>query len=179
MARNVLKVDSFLNHQIDPDLMQQIGEKLTERLRSTAPTKVLTIETSGIAPALATATALHIPLVIARKRRIAGMPHELLQESTLSPTLNQIVQFFVSPEFITPADRVVIIDAFMTTGQTLLALARLVRSARAQVVGIGTVIEKQFEVGRQKLEPLGVPVESLVKIRIGNDGVISFADEST
>jgi xanthine phosphoribosyltransferase len=173
----VLKVDSFLNHQIDPDMMLDIGRELAGLFQGVQPTRILTVETSGIAPAFATAAALHIPLVIARKRRVAGMPHDLLRESTISHSINQIVEFFVSPEFITPQDRVVIVDAFMTSGQTLLALARLALRGKATVVGIGTIIEKQYEQGRKKLEMLGVPIESLVKIREMGSGTIRFDDD--
>jgi xanthine phosphoribosyltransferase len=174
-GHGTLKVDSFLNHQIDPELMMRIGRELANRFQSQAPTKVLTVETSGIAPSFATAVALHIPVIVARRRRVPGMPHELLRESTLSPTLNQIVEFFVSPEFLTAGDRVLVMDAFMTSGQTLLTLARLAASGNATVVGVGTVIERQFEGGRQKLLALGVPIESLVKIKQIEDGIITFA----
>jgi xanthine phosphoribosyltransferase len=174
LGRDVIKVDSFLNHQVDPDLMLEIGRALAARFQDTQPSKVLTVETSGVAPAFATAAALHVPLVIARKRRAAGMPRELLQESTLSTSTGQIVDLFASPEFITTADRVLVIDAFMTTAQGLLALVRLAEHGGARVVGIGTVIEKVFEGGREKLEKLGVPVHALVRIGSIDDAEIRF-----
>lgn len=175
-ARNILKVDSFLNHQVDPELMMEVGRELAQRLGSQKPTKVLTLETSGIIPAFTTAVALHIPVVIARKRRAPGMPRELLKESTLSSSDKQIIDLYASPEFITPADRVVIVDAFMTTGQTLLALARLAQNGGAQVVGIGTVIEKTSEGGRQNLSRLNVPIHALVRIEKIEGGQIYFAE---
>lgn len=176
LAHNVLKVDSFLNHQVDPDLMLEIGVALAERFRDIHPTKVLTVETSGVAPAFATAAALHIPFVIARKRRAAGMPRELLKQSTLSTSAGQIVDLFASPEFITATDRVLVIDAFMATAQSLLALVRLAQDGGASVVGIGAVIEKMSEGGREKLEKLGIPVRSLVRVEGIQDNEIRFVD---
>lgn len=176
LGRNILKVDSFLNHQVDPDLMMQVGRELAQRLGPQQPTKVLTLETSGIIPAFTTAVALRIPVVVARKRRAPGMPRVLLKESTLSPSEKQIVELYVSPEFITPDDRVIIVDAFMTTGQTLLALVRLAESGGAQVVGIGTVIEKTFESGREKLAALHIPVHALVRIQKIEGDKIYFAE---
>lgn len=164
LGHDVLKVDSFLNHQVDPDLMLEIGRALAERFAAEQPTKILTVETSGVAPAFAAAAALHIPLIIARKHRAAGMPRELLKESTLSVSTGQIMDLYASPEFITAHDRILIVDAFLTTGQTLLAQVRLAEDGGARVVGIGTVIEKTLQGGRAKLEKLGIPVYALVRV---------------
>lgn len=174
LARGVLKVDSFLNHQIDPDLMLAIGREFAARLEPTSPTKLLTVETGGIAPALATATVMDLPLIVARKRRAEGMPRELLRESTISQTRGQLIDLLVSPEFLGPTDRIVIIDDFLTNAQTMLALTRLVAKGGATLVGIGVVIEKSFEGGREALAELQVPVESLVCISAIRDGKIEF-----
>lgn len=176
LGRGVIKVDSFLNHQIDPDLMNEIGTEFVRRLGDTHPTKVLTVETGGIAPAFATAALLHVPLVVARKRRAAGMPRELLQESTLSQTRHEAVDFFASPEFLTVSDRILIIDDFLTNAQTMMALARLAQSGGAQIVGIGVVIEKALEGGRNDLSELGVPVEAIIRIGKIKDGSLEFLD---
>lgn len=176
LGRGVIKVDSFLNHQIDPDLMHEIGSELARRLSGTNPTKVLTVETGGIAPAFVTASYLHIPLIVARKRRAAGMPRELLQESTLSQTRHEAIDFFASPEFLTARDRVLLIDDFLTNSQTMMALARLAQSGGAQIVGIGVVIEKAHEGGREALAALHVPVEALVRIGRVQDGGLEFLD---
>ncbi len=176
LGRGVLKVDSFLNHQVDPDLMLEIGREFARRLGAVNPNKILTVETGGIAPAFATATALHVPLIIARKRRAAGMPRELLRESTLSQTRGQIVDLMVSPEFISANDRILLIDDFLTNAQTMLALSRLAQAGGAQVVGIGVVIEKTFEHGRAALAELGVPVIALVRVSRLDGGTIEFAD---
>lgn len=175
-SRGILQVDSFLNHQVDPDLIQAIGTEFARRLQSSRPTKILTVETGGIAPALATALTLHIPLIIARKRRAEGMPRELLQESTLSQTRNRPIDLLVSPQFLGAQDRIIIIDDFLTHAQVMLALSRLVAAGGAQLVGIGVVIEKALEGGRDALASLQVPVEALVRIgKINPDG-IEFLD---
>ncbi len=173
LGRGILKVDSFLNHQVEPGMMIEIGQELARRLGPQQPTKVLTVETSGILPAYATAAALNVPLVFARKHRSVGMPAQPLLESTLSQKEERIIQLLVSPEFLTRADRVLIVDDFLTTAQVILALARLAKASGAQVVGVGAVIEKAFEHGREALANLKVPVESLVQIeRIENGNVI-------
>jgi xanthine phosphoribosyltransferase len=176
LGRGIIKVDSFLNHQVDPDLMHDIGNEFAGRLVDTHPTKIMTVEAGGIAPAFATASILHLPLIIARKRRAAGMPRELLQESTRSQTRGEAIDLYASREFLTPQDRIVIIDDFLTNAQTMLALTRLARSGGAQVVGIGVVIEKAFEGGREALASLNVPVEALVRIAKIQEGDIQFLD---
>lgn len=163
-AHGVIRVDSFLNHQVHPDLMLDIGRELATRLAVTHPTKVLTVEAGGIPAAFATAAALHIPLVIARKHRAPGMPRVLLTESTLSQTTNQAVDLFVSPEFLGEGDRVILVDDFLTNAQRMLALSRLVASGGARTVGIGAVLEKTLEGGRAALAELDVPVEALVRL---------------
>lgn len=176
LGRGIIKVDSFLNHQVDPGLIREIGTEFARRLASTEPTKILTVETGGIAPALVTALTLNIPLIIARKRRAAGMPRELLQESTLSQTRSQAIDLFVSPEFLASGDRIVIIDDFLTNAQVIIALTRLVKSGGAQLVGIGAVIEKVHENGREALASLDVPVEALVRIGDIKPGGIEFLE---
>ncbi len=176
LGGGILKVDSFLNHQVDPGLMTRMGQELARRLKHVQPTKVLTAETSGIAPALATAAALGIPLVFARKHAPLTMDYSIISESAQSRTHGNRVELMVSTEYLTPEDRVLIIDDFLATAQTICALSRLVAKANARVVGIGTVIEKRFEHGRENLAVmLDVPVESLAIIESMEDGEIRFA----
>lgn len=172
LGKGILKVDSFLNHQIDPQLMIRVGQELARRLAHTQPTKVLTAETSGIAPALAAAAALNIPLVFARKRPPLTMDYTIVSESARSRTQGKMVDLMVSTEYLRPGDRVLIIDDFLATAQTITALARLADKVGARVVGIGTVIEKTFENGRANAQHLGVPIESLVVITSMDDGKI-------
>ena len=172
LGKGILKVDSFLNHQIDPRLMTHLGEELARRLAHTQPTKVLTAETSGIAPALAAAAALGIPLVFARKRPPLTMDYTIVSESARSRTQGKMVELMVSTEYLREGDRVLIIDDFLATAQTITALARLVEKVGARVVGIGTVIEKTFEHGRENARHLNVPIASLAVVTSMDDGKI-------
>lgn len=169
LGGGILKVDSFLNHQIDPALMARLGAELAQRFAHTQPTKVLTAETSGIAPALATAAALNIPVLFARKHAPLTMDFTIVSEHAQSRTHGNPVELMVSTEYLTPRDRVLIIDDFLATAQTIAALVRLVAKINAQLVGIGTVIEKKFEHGREHLKDVQVPIESLAVI-VSMDG---------
>ena len=176
LGGGILKVDSFLNHQIDPGLMTRLGEELAKRLSYTHPTKVLTAETSGIAPALATAAALAIPVVFARKSPPLTMDYTIVRETCRSRTHDQMVELMVSTEYLTPQDRVLIVDDFLATAQTILALARLVDKVQATLVGVGAVVEKEFELGRVNAKSLNVPIESLAVIANMDDGKILFKE---
>ena len=176
LGGGILKVDSFLNHQIDPALMVRLGAELARRLEYTHPSKVLTAETSGIAPALATAAALNIPVIFARKHAPLTMDYTIVSENAKSRTHGDLVQLMVSTEYLRPGDRVLIIDDFLATAQTIQALARLVAKVDAEVVGIGTVIEKQFERGRANLGNVGVPVVSLAVITCMDGGQFMFEE---
>lgn len=175
LGRGILKVDGFLNHQVDPHLMDACGRDLAGRFAVTRATKVLTAEISGIAPAFCTALAMGVPLVYARKQKPITMPDQIYLTLAPSHTKGLNVELIVSPEYLGPAERVVIVDDFLATGQTILALARLAKAAGAAVVGIGVVIEKTFEGGRDALTPLGVPIEALATITDMRDGKIVLA----
>ncbi len=176
LGGGILKVDSFLNHQIDPGLMTRLGEELARRLAHTRPTKVLTAETSGIAPALATATALGVLVVFARKSPPLTMDYTIVKEVCRSRTHDKMIELMVSTEYLTPQDRVLIVDDFLATAQTINALARLVAKVNATLVGVGTVIEKEFERGRVNARDLNVPIESLAVIANMDAGKIVFKD---
>lgn len=164
LGNGILKVDSFMNHQIDAVLMREIGIEFALRLRHTEPTKVLTAETSGIAPALAAAMVLEVPLVFARKHKPLTMGDAPYRQMADSHTHSRVVELMVSREFLGPADRVLIIDDFLATAKTILALVKLIEESGASLVGIGAVIEKSFEGGRAALRALNVPTESLAVI---------------
>ncbi len=176
LGNGILKVDSCLNHQIDPGLMTRVGQELARRLGDTRPTKVLTAETSGIAPALATAAALEIPVVFARKHAPLTMDFTIVREEARSRTHGKMVELMVSTEYLRPQDRVLIVDDFLATAQTIRALVRLIEQVNATLVGIGTVVEKQFECGRQNLKDVHVPIESLAVIVSMDDGHIVFEE---
>jgi xanthine phosphoribosyltransferase len=169
-------VDSFINHQVDPALMLAAGGALAAHFGALGITKVLTAEISGIAPALTTALALGVPVVYGRKTKPITMPEEVYVASAPSHTKGQEVQLMVSPEFLTSRDKVLIIDDFLATGDTILALVRLAQHAGAEVIGVGAVIEKSFEGGRAKLEALGLRVRSLAVIAKMTDDEIIFAE---
>ena len=175
LGGGILKVDSFLNHQVDPAFMLAVGGALAAHFGAGNITKVLTAEISGIAPALTTALALGVRVVYGRKNKPITMPEKVFLQSAPSHTKGTTVSIMVSPEFLHAGDRVLIIDDFLASGATILALARLVEEADATVVGIGTVIEKSFEGGRARLESLGYPVRSLVVIDKMTDDDIVFA----
>jgi xanthine phosphoribosyltransferase len=174
LGRGILKVDSFINHQIDPRLMVDVGREMARRFADVGITKVLTAEISGIAPALATGQALDVPVVYARKTRPVTMTGPVFVEIAPSHTKGRDVFLMVSTEFLGPGDRVLVVDDFLATGATILALVRLVQHAEAELVGIGTVIEKAFEGGRAELEALGVPVVSLAVVSDMGDGQINL-----
>jgi len=176
LGGGILKVDSFINHQVDPQFMMEVGRELARRFAHLEITKVLTAEISGIAPALTTALALGVPLVYARKTRPITMVDGAYREVAPSHTKGKVVELMVSVEFLKPGDKVLIVDDFLATGQTIEALARIVKMSGATLVGIGTVIEKTFEGGRERLQYLNVPIESLVKITDMADGRIVFGE---
>jgi xanthine phosphoribosyltransferase len=177
MGQGILKVDGFINHQVDPHLMLEVGRHLAERFRAAGATKVLTAEISGIAPALTTALALGIPVVYARKTKPITMPEEVFRRRAPSHTKGREVELMASPEYLLPDDRILIVDDFLATGRTIQALVRLVDDAGATLVGIGAVIEKRFEAGREVLLHLNVPIESLAVITDMSSGRIVFEGE--
>ena len=176
LGRGILKVDSFINHQVDPALMLAVGGALAAHFGALGITKVLTAEISGIAPALTTALALGIPVVYGRKTKPITMPESVYVASAPSHTKGQRVELMVSPEFLNHTDKVLIIDDFLATGDTILALVRLAQNAGAEVIGVGAVIEKSFEGGRAKLEAMGLRVRSLAVITKMTDDEIIFAE---
>lgn len=164
LGRGIIKVDCFINHQVDAPLMVEAGRELAGRFAATHPTKVLTAESSGIAPALCAGLALGLPVIYARKRRPITMPPTVYRRTAPSHTKGEEVELLVSPEVLGPHDRVLIVDDFLASAQTILALVGLVEDAGAGLVGIGVVIEKRFEGGRAALAALGVPIEALAVI---------------
>ena len=176
LGGGILKVDSFLNHQVDPALMLAAGGALAAHFGALGITKVLTAEISGIAPALTTALALGVPVVYGRKTKPITMPENVYIQSAPSHTKGKEVHLMVSPEFMGAQDKVLIIDDFLATGHTIMALVRLAQQAGAEVIGVGAVIEKSFEGGRAALEAQGIRVRSLAVIKEMTDTEIIFAE---
>ncbi|MBV6452601.1 MAG: Xanthine phosphoribosyltransferase [Anaerolineales bacterium] len=174
LGGGILKVDSFVNHQVDPLLMDACGREFARLFASVRATKVLTAEISGIAPALTTAIHLGLPVVYARKNKPVTMPDQVFLTLAPSHTKGRTVELIVSPEYLANGERVLIIDDFLASGQTILGLVRLAEASGSKVVGVGALIEKSFEGGRAALESLGVPVESLACITKMEEGRIEF-----
>jgi xanthine phosphoribosyltransferase len=175
LGGGILKVDNFINHQVDPVLMDLCGQELAKQFAGVGATRILTAEISGIAPALMTARHLGVPVVYARKSKPITMPDQVYLTIAPSHTRGRPVELIVSPEFLAPGERVLIIDDFLASGATILGLVRLTQAAGASLVGIGALIEKTFEGGRDALAYLKVPVISLACIVSMLDGKIVFA----
>ncbi|MEK4148029.1 xanthine phosphoribosyltransferase [Robertmurraya sp. FSL W8-0741] len=176
LSSQVLKVDSFLNHQIDPRLMAEVGKEFANRFKKENITKVLTIESSGIAPGLMAALELEVPVVFARKRKSLTLVNDLLTASVHSFTKNETNEISVSNQFLMQDDRVLIIDDFLANGQAALGLVDIVKASGAEVAGIGIVIEKSFQNGGSLLREKGFRVESLARIS-SLEGGVQFLDE--
>jgi xanthine phosphoribosyltransferase len=179
LGGGILKVDGFVNHQLDPVLTLQMGTEFARLFASlgvTDITKVITAEVSGIAPALATAHALNVPIVYARKSRPITMQNGAYSATAPSHTKGGIVELIVSPEYLRPSDRVILIDDFLASGETIAALADVIHQCGATLCGIGCVIEKEFEGGRQRLASLSVPVVSLAQIESMEGDAIRVRD---
>lgn len=167
LGRGILKVDGFINHQLDPTLTLAMGHEFARRFAAagvTGVTKIVTAEVSGIAPALTTAIVLTVPVVYARKTRPVTMPSGYYWAQAPSHTKGGIVELIISPEYLLPSDRVLLIDDFLATGLTIGALANVIAQCGATLCGIGCLVEKRFEGGRAHLQALGVPIVSLAII---------------
>ena len=160
----ILKVDGLVNHQLLPHITKSMGRQFAAHFRPLAPTKILTIEVSGIAPAIVTAIELNVPMVYARKKRPITMHELAFHAQSVSRTKGGVVDLYVSGEYLGPQDRVVVIDDFLASGGTLLALHSMIVQSGATLLGLGCVIEKSFEGGREKLAHLGVPIHTLANI---------------
>lgn len=176
LGNGILKVDGFVNHQVDPSLMDSCGREFARRFAHVGATKILTAEISGIAPALTTGFHLGLPVVYARKTKPVTMPDQVYLTLAPSHTKGRMVELIISPEYLANDEKVLIIDDFLASGATILGLARLAEAAGSRIVGIGALIEKIFEGGREALSPLGVPVESLACIASLDENKICFAD---
>lgn len=177
LGDGVLKVDEFVTHQVDPKLMEAMGKRLADVFVDKKITKVVTIEASGIAPAVYTAQALGVPMIFARKSKSLTMDEELLTASVYSFTKQVTSTISISRKFLSADDNVLLIDDFLANGQAAKGLIELCRQAGAHVAGIGILIEKSFQDGRKLLEDMDIPVVSLARIQSLHDGKIEFLKE--
>ena len=174
LGNGILKIDSLLNHQIYPELMNAMGRELA----GVPVDRILTAEISGIAPALIAGIELGVPVVYARKKKPITMAGPVFLETAPSHTKGGDVPLLVSAEFLASGENILIIDDFLASGQTLMALARIITSAKAKLVGVGVVVEKIFEGGRETMANAGYacPIHALVTVLSLDDGQIVLAD---
>ena len=171
---NVLKVDAFLNHQVDPVLMQHIGQEFAARFQDAKITKVWTVESSGIAPAVMTGLALGVPVIFARKHKSLTLNSGMYTADVYSYTKKTTNQISISKRYVDKTDRVLLIDDFLANGQAVEGMLQIADQAGVEVVGAGIVIEKCFQPGSAELAAKGVRVESLAKVSSLADGQVSF-----
>lgn len=179
LGSGILKIDSILNHQLDPAMMFALGEAMADKFKGFKVDRILTVEISGIAPALMTGLAMRVPVVYARKIKPITMAGPVFLETAPSHTKGMEVNLLVSAEFLPPDEDILIIDDFLATGKTLMALSRMVDSARSRVAGVGVVVEKSFEGGRELMQRAGhqMPIHALATITYmedRKDGRIEF-----
>jgi xanthine phosphoribosyltransferase len=177
LSEEVLKVDSFLNHQIDPVMMQQIGQEFARLFKDAGITKIITIEASGIAPAVMAGLELGVPVIFARKYQSLTLKDDLYRSKVFSFTKQTESTIAISKKHINAADKVLVIDDFLANGQAALGLVDLIHQAEASVVGIGIVIEKSFQPGRDILLEKGYRVESLARVKSLANGTVEFVQD--
>lgn len=174
---DILKVDSFINHQVDPELMEQIAKEFASYFGGRGITKVVTIESSGIAPALFTAKELGVPMVILKKQPSKILNDDLFQTIVTSYTKGTSYELTMSKKFVKENDHVLIIDDFLANGEASTGAIRLIRMAHATVAGVGILIEKSFQPGHEKLAEVGIDVYSLARIKKLGTDFIAFEED--
>ena len=174
---NVLKVDSFLNHQIDPALSAAMGKEFAQRFADFRVDRVLTIEASGIAIACMAARHFNVPVVFAKKAKSKNIDGEVYTSTVHSYTYGRDYDITLSKKFLSPSDKVLILDDFLANGDSALGMARIVEAAGSEVAGIGIVIEKSFQAGHKRITDAGYRLESLARIKSLDDCKIIFAED--
>ena len=177
-GNDVLKVDSFLNHQMDVALFEEIGKEFLRRFDGCGVNKILTIEASGIGIACVTAQSFHCPVVFAKKSQTKNIAGEVYSTRVESFTHGRIYDVIVSKKFLGPQDTVLIIDDFLANGAALESLMELTAQSGAKLAGAGIVIEKAFQPGGDRIRAKGIRVESLARIKGMNEQTgVEFVDE--
>lgn len=177
LGETILKVDSFLNHGVDPHLMYEIGTEFKNYFENHGITKILTIESSGIAPTVMTAMQMNVPMVTLKKQASKILNGDVYQTTVHSFTKAMNYELTLSKKYISENDNILIIDDFLANGEAALGVIRLIEEAGAKVAGIGIVIEKSFQPGRQLLVDRGHDVYSLARISKLDEGIIEFIEE--
>ena len=171
---NILKVDSFLNHQLDVKLLSEMGKEFKNIFSDCGVNRILTIEASGIGIACMTAQFFDCPLLFAKKTKTKNIANSVYKTQVASFTHATTYDVIVSKDFLNPGDKVLIIDDFLAEGNALLGLIDLCKQAGAEVVGCGIAIEKGFQQGRSRVEEAGIRVESLAIVESMEDGKVVF-----
>ncbi|WP_248924954.1 xanthine phosphoribosyltransferase [Paenibacillus hamazuiensis] len=174
LSKDVIKLDAILNHQVDPELTMEMGKAFASRFGEAGIDKVITIESSGIPIAFATALQLKVPLVFARRKKTLTTDEENWSERVPSFTKGIVTDIVVSKEFLKEGERVLIIDDMIANGDAARGLIRVIRRAGAVVAGMGIAVEKSFQSGGRSIREAGIEVESLVKIASMENGQIMF-----
>ena len=173
----ILKVDSFINHQVDPVFMHELGAEIARHFRGQGLNKVMTIESSGIAPAVFVAMELQVPLVILKKQSSAILKTDVIQTEVVSFTKEISYQLTLARKYLSENDHVLLVDDFLANGEAATGAIRLIRKAHATIAGIGILIEKSFQPGRTKLNEQGIHVYSLARIAEMDTDHITFLPE--
>ena len=179
LSDTVLKVDSFLNHQIDPELMQEVGKEFAKRFEDAGITKILSIESSGIAPATMAGLYLGVPVIFARKRKSLTLTDHLFSADVYSFTKKETNEISVSKDFLKKDDTVLLIDDFLANGQAVHGLVDIIEQAEATLAGVGIVIEKGFQQGGSEIRNQGIRVESLAIVDSLENGEILFRNSES
>ena len=174
---NVLKINSFLNHQVDPELMKKVGEEFSRLFKDSGITKVLTCEASGIAPGVMTAYELHVPLVFARKKKPATLNDAVYWADVYSYTKKVTNQICVEQKFLHKGERLLIIDDFLANGEAVKGMINIANQAEAEVVGVGIVVAKTFQGGSEWLKNHGYRLEALAEIDSLANNQVHFVGE--
>ncbi len=177
LSESVLLVDSFLNHQVDPALMQQVGAEFALRFSNAGIEKIATIESSGIAPAVMTALTMGVPMVILKKQVSSIMKEGIIQTEVFSFTKNARYLLTLKGQFIRAGERVLIIDDFLANGEAAFGAIRLVEQAGGTVAGVGAVIAKAFQDGMKRLRAAGYRVEALAPVKAMRENTIEFGED--
>lgn len=172
VSNQVLKLDSILNHQVDPSLIMSIGKNFASIFDKEGITKVLTIESSGISVGFATALELGVPLIFARRKKTLTTDQDMICERVPSFTKGIVTDILVSREFLRPEDRVLLIDDIIANGDAARGLIKIISRSGASLVGLGIVIEKTFQAGGRTIREQGIRVESIIKIKSLANGSI-------
>lgn len=174
---NVLKVDGFINHNIDVPFVYELGREFYNRFKDDRVTKILTIEASGIGIACLTALHFGVPVVFAKKSRTSNISKDVYTARVDSFTHGTTCDIIVSKEYLTPSDRVLIIDDFLALGNALVGLREITLASGATLIGAGILIEKSFQSGGKMLREQGMRIESLAKIASMTDTGVTFAED--